>query len=623
MRRVCAAAFAVLCFGSTAFAQTYNQTIVFGDSTVDAGWFANSKLVPTMPNNAFDNGVAFAVANGGNAHFTGPGPGNAQILAAFFGLSANSANTLGGTNYAIGGAFVSGTVLGDTNISLILTGSPPNPLLPTTTGQIANYLASVGGHANPNALYLFSTGGNDIFISEALGFTTPQKTAYYTSEETALATSIAGLEKAGARYVIISNGYLPPSLNNPTGIADGHLLQGIAQSALATAGVNYIYSDTASVIAYVVAHPAAFGITDTVNNACAVSSGVFCAPAFLVAPNALQTHLFMDGTHLTEAGQIITADYNYSLLTAPSEISFLAENTVKTRLIAISNIQDQIGLSLANRGPQGINAWVSGDVGAISMNNYPGFPNDPNTVYNGSAGVDFAFAPGMIAGIAVSGQSLTAALGQYGNFRQDGSSASLYAAFDRGPFWGNVIGTYGHLTYDVNRVVPIGITLQSNTGRTSGDDWSAAFQGGYKFWTQGLTHGPIVGFVYQNDSVAAFTESGSFTSLGFGSQTRDSSVGQFGYKVSYEWANLVPFAQLSWNHEFADTNRNVTASLTTIAAPSYSLPAVLLGKDWGEVKAGFSVDLGGGGRVLITGSADFGQSSTTVYGGQVGLNFAF
>ena len=48
--------------------------------------------------------VANAKAQGGNVHFTGPGPGNAQILASFFGLSANPANTPGGTNYAIGGA---------------------------------------------------------------------------------------------------------------------------------------------------------------------------------------------------------------------------------------------------------------------------------------------------------------------------------------------------------------------------------------------------------------------------------------------------------------------------------------------------------------------------------------
>jgi len=55
--------------------------------------------------------------------------------------------------------------------------------------------------------------------------------------------------------------------------------------------------------------------------------------------------------------------------------------------------------------------------------------------------------------------------------------------------------------------------------------------------------------------------------------------------------------------------------LTTTSAPSFSLPAVILGKDWGEVKTGVTIDVGSGVKVLAVGSADFAQSSATVYGG--------
>jgi outer membrane lipase/esterase len=342
-----------------------------------------------------------------------------------------------------------------------------------------------------------------------------------------------------------------------------------------------------------------------------------------VAPNALQTYLFLDGTHMTEAGQIITADYNYSLLTAPSEISFLAETAVKSRLSLVSSIQAQIDLSQMLRGPSGVNAWVTGNVNAISFENYHGFPGDPDTLITGAAGVDYALAPGLIAGVAVSGGSLNSAFGTTGYFTQTENSVSLYGAYKAGSFWANAIGTYGHLNYGVNRNVPIGIALLENSGSTSGEDWSAAFQGGYKFWTNGLTHGPIAGFVHQNVSIGGFTESGSVTSLAFGNQTRESDVGQFGYRAAYDLAEYQPFVQIMYNHEFADANRNITASLTTIAAPSYSLPAVLLGKDWGEVKAGVNADVGHGVRAFVLGSADFGQGSATVYGGQIGFNIAF
>ena len=61
-----------------------------------------------------------------------------------------------------------------------------------------------------------------------------------------------------------------------------------------------------------------------------------------------------------------------------------------------------------------------------------------------------------------------------GNFKQNEFAASLYAAYAGGPAWAQVIGTFGTLRYDVDRIVPIGITQQSNTGNTSGTNTSFA-----------------------------------------------------------------------------------------------------------------------------------------------------
>jgi outer membrane lipase/esterase len=123
--------------------------------------------------------------------------------------------------------------------------------------------------------------------------------------------------------------------------------------------------------------------------------------------------------------------------------------------------------------------------------------------------------------------------------------------------------------------------------------------------------------------VDGFTESGSFTSLGFGSQTRDSTVGQLGYRASFKSGLLEPFAQATWNHEFDSTDRNVTASLTTIVAPSFSMPAVILGKDWSTATLGTVIDSGNGVKVIGSVSAEFAQSNASTYGGQLGLNVSF
>ena len=57
------------------------------------------------------------------------------------------------------------------------------------------------------------------------------------------------------------------------------------------------------------------------------------------------TFLYADDEHFTSAGQKIVADYIYSLVIAPSQISFLAEAPVKSRLGLVSTIQTQMNLS--------------------------------------------------------------------------------------------------------------------------------------------------------------------------------------------------------------------------------------------------------------------------------------
>jgi outer membrane lipase/esterase len=175
----------------------------------------------------------------------------------------------------------------------------------------------------------------------------------------------------------------------------------------------------------------------------------------------------------------------------------------------------------------------------------------------------------------------------------------------------------------VNRLVPIGITVQPNSGNTNGTNYSLALRAGYDFMFAGLTHGPLAGVVLQRIHVGSFTESGSFTSLAFDDQLRNSAVSELGYQVSYNIGFWQPFARLVWNHELASTDRLVTAYLTTITAPGYSMPAVILGKDWGSATAGTTVKIANNVTGLITGYAQFAEKNITVYGGQIGFNVAF
>src|ERR1700744_2739772 len=96
---------ALLGLPQLAKAQNFNQLVGFGDSTVDTGWYTGATSGPHSTGMAsLDKSIAASLAAGGNAHPTGPGLGNSQILAGFFGLTVNSASQPGGTNFAIGNA---------------------------------------------------------------------------------------------------------------------------------------------------------------------------------------------------------------------------------------------------------------------------------------------------------------------------------------------------------------------------------------------------------------------------------------------------------------------------------------------------------------------------------------
>jgi outer membrane lipase/esterase len=143
-----------------------------------------------------------------------------------------------------------------------------------------------------------------------------------------------------------------------------------------------------------------------------------------------------------------------------------------------------------------------------------------------------------------------------------------------------------------------------------------------------IVHGPVAGIVLQHIRVDGFTETdpfasiGGFTALAFADQTRNSAVSELGYRASIDLGMWRPFAKFVWNHEWASTDRSVTASLTSVAAPSYFMPAVVLGKDWATGTIGTTATIAQGVTAYATFTGQMAQRDVVAYGGQVGLNVA-
>jgi outer membrane lipase/esterase len=334
-------AFAIVC-ASQAAADPFNQFISFGDSTVDSGWWSGAlsgqcdgAASPCATGSASkDTLIGNAIANGGTGAPVGVGLMNTQILAADFGLTALPANQLGGTNYAISGA-VDAAVPANGNIGNL----NPNTTLPSTVQQMANYLAGHGGTANPQALYVISSGGNDVtFARDNIVGLSNQET-YLANQAAALANAIRNIQVTGAQHILVNG--LPGSGTLPTFYTQALF------AALSAAGVNFIGADVNALVQAVEANPKLYGFTAATvlpgvlgtgtGSACVWTGsgpdtgwGQWCANttvpstqyAYLRSADAEQTSFWSDDQHFSAAGQALEAAYDFSLIsTVPGPIA--------------------------------------------------------------------------------------------------------------------------------------------------------------------------------------------------------------------------------------------------------------------------------------------------------------
>jgi outer membrane lipase/esterase len=616
---------------------TFNQFVGLGDSTLDSGYFRYT----STGNASADAMVASAIAGGAQGGWAGPGVMTTTFLAARFGLSAETVSA-GGTNFANGSAYTAPLSANAGNAAAPggLSGNV------TTTQQIANLLASTGGVANAHALYVVNSGNNDlIFVQNQGAAWIAANPTFLNGVASEFAASVATLQAAGARTIMVPNTFYTSTLTGSGGIVPASNIDDYARavaygmtkwSYLTAAGVRFIPADLTSVFQFVASNPTLFGFTpSSVLSANAPSPVAALVTTWAdITPVQLQTYLFVDGHHLTTAGQKIESDYEVSLLTAPSLMSLLAEAPVQGGLARAAVIQGQIDLSSQHRGPTGVNVWIGGGVGALTLKNFSGFPDVSGTPFTGSAGVDYQMPFGLIVGAAFTAGTMTQhfSIGG-GHFDQNDQAISLYSAYQAGPIWGNVVASYGWYQDKIARDVTLGLFTDSNSADTTGTSLALALRAGGDIHLGPVTTGPVAGLVLQQVRIKGFAETGSsgaqtgsngVTALSFGKQIRDSAISQLGWRASIDVGDWRPFVEAKWNHELVDqSDRKVKTALTSTTAAPYSMAAAPVKSDWATASAGTSYKISE--RVMVRGSASATafDSQTVSYGGDVGVSVSF
>jgi outer membrane lipase/esterase len=603
-------------------AQSFSSLVVFGDSNSDDGRY---KYLPTTKTGT----VATATANNGS-FTTNPGQVWTDQLGNKFGFTVKPSDApSGGTNYAAGGAQVSYTA--------------PNSNAWSATSQVGAYLASTGGRADPNALYVVWVGSNDLKTTTpgpVGNIINPQNTNKINVLADQTVSLVTQLSDAGAKYIVVPN---TRGVNTAESVAaSGYVYTpGSASSkayydqqvwnGLLARGINFIPADSNTLYNHIVLHPERYGLVNVNVNtpACGATTASYnCSTANLVNPTADRTYLFADGPlsasgggHFTTAGQQIQADYFYGLLTAPSQVSLIADVASLNQTLMNSAYLDQIGYSFRDGAIGSMGAWSQVGLQQINVNN-----TGSNNPVTGTAGIDYQYNENLLLGAYIGiGQSTVnlSSSGNAGAFTQNSDTLGVYAGFRQNALWVNGLVSYNYLNNNVNRNTPIGITSFNNNSTVNGSVLSLAARAGYDFTWKNVTHGPMVGLAYQSTNINSFTESGNYNSLKFGSQSIDVVIASIGYQASAKLGDWEPFARVMYNGQSGNDNRQVNTSLTSINAPSWAMPAVAMGNTWTDLSVGVGYHVAENAVVRTTVTSRIGQNNVSSYMASVNLMAKF
>jgi outer membrane autotransporter protein len=223
----------------------------------------------------------------------------------------------------------------------------------------------------------------------------------------------------------------------------------------------------------------------------------------------------------------------------------------------------------ASLGTWGVWGGAIGATGSIAGNSNAG-----TMTYNAggfAAGIDRKITEDVLLGFTLgysSGNQWTS--GFSGRGSASTVQAGLYASFLKGPVYVDGLLGYAYSNNQLTRQIAIpGLSQRIATGSTGANQFFGQVEAGYRFDLGGIAEAYITPFARLQGSTATqngFTESGADSlNLTVASQTTNSlrSVigAQVGGAVDMGWRDkLAAQFKLGWSHEFASTDRPVTAA---------------------------------------------------------------
>lgn len=609
-----------------------------------------SALTTPLPAMAWDSLTVFgdSLSDTGNVgRFTynsATNPLYDEILARQAGLTLQPSSQ-GGSNYAAGGAVAVPAINSQFN----------------TQDQVARYLASTNGRADPNGLYIHWIGGNDLAAAVALP---PLATTLIDNSAGAAVSQVKALLNAGAGTVIVPTvpnvGATPALIEailqpfsaaavsaafqsldaaaTPNSAARQQAIQAafnqaagqlsgvpavrdllaqqlfaawqqlsaqaaaltarynqLEENALANTQGNIVRVDINGLFSEVIDNPAVYGLSNTAGMACPPGTSSVDCTSSTAGFSSQQNYLFADRLHPSPAVHAIIADYIQSILDAPAQVAVLTQ----APLAMLHDMHNTLDGHLQQQRKQPIEAGqftvFGGYAGQHARNKNDVFNDGDTDTANLSVGIGYQLSESWQAGALLSTASQRQHPSDRYDYRLRGNMVALWSQLqlmDR--LWLNADVHYADLDYDaIERRITLGPATRTEQGSSGGKLMGLRVQTGWDLpLGEVVTTGPVASYALDYVQADAYQERGdSSSAMRFSDQTRHAQIGAAGWRIDTKGLWINPWAQVSYNHQFGDTDSAVSAGLKSTRT-TFRRTSAGQDKDWVDMAVGANVPLG-------------------------------
>ena len=561
----------------------YSNFVVFGDSLVDAGQFSDADMPGQTTR--YTNRVGPSYLN------TPHGAVSSMLIGERLGFSdaqlagstsptREAQGQADGDNWAVGGYRTDQIYDSITGVagSVVVDGG--------TTRTRDGYLPSLqaqGRVIDPNTLFYMSGGGNDFLQGLILS---PQQAAASADR---LAESVIALQKAGGRHFMV---WMLPDVGLTPAIS-GTPVQGFI-SALGVDFNNQLVQRLAGIDAEVIAlnipkllseglqNPALFGLDPNQNltGTCFDSDG--CTENLQYGINGATPDptklLFNDGVHPTITGQRLIADYGYSILAAPWEVSLLPE-MARSSLNQHQKVLHNNALN-GQSSWQAQGQWTSFAAASGERTDYrtqksasSGDSNNYGLSFGGSYRLDEQWRAGV--GVSLQENSLTAGA-EDSKYRLNSYLLSPFIQYSNQALWADLTLSAGRLDYaSLHRKIALNTAARTEKGDTDGSVLAVHARVGYQLLPaqNPLQLSPFVSMSHARFTVDDYAEKGdNSTAISFAEQKRTSKRLGAGLLASYQLtAPLSVSAEIGYEKEFADEQQKLGMHLNSVDSVRFKL----------------------------------------------------